>query len=269
MSRLREFLDRKRVTAEKVLSIYVTAGYPELDATPELVLALEKAGADFVEVGIPFSDPIADGPTIQASSYRALQNGMTVGLALNQIQQIRAQSQLPIVLMSYFNPLYRSGLQEVLAQAAAAGVDGVIIPDLLVEDYTKFGDAFTSTGVAPNFLMSPNSAPERIRRIDALTDAFLYCVSVTGVTGMRRGVSPELTAFLGRVQKLTTRPRLVGFGISSAPDAAEIARHCDGVIIGSAVIEQLSGSGVDSGFQSAQNLVHAVKNSLRGVKNGY
>lgn len=240
MNRLQKLFVKNEKQREKLLSVFVTAGYPHLECTPELVCAVAEAGADFVEIGLPFSDPIADGPTIQQSSQVAIENGMNLSRVLEQVQTIRQLSEIPIVLMGYFNPILKYGLEKFVEDASAAELDGCIIPDLIPEEYLKFEQPFREKSLGVNFLISPNTSKTRIRSIANLTHAFVYCVSVTGITGARQGVPPGIIDFLRSLKGMVERPYLVGFGISNSDDAAEIARHCDGVIVGSAIMKILS-----------------------------
>lgn len=252
-----------------MLSVYITAGFPQLESAPELASVLQNAGVDFIEMGIPFSDPIADGPTIQASSFAALQNGMTFRLALEQVRQIRKQNDLPIVVMGYLNPILQFGFKNLASAAQDVGIDGLIVPDLLPEDYGRMGRPLQDSPLAVNFLVSQNSAGDRVQAIDKLGGAFIYCVSVTGVTGARRGVPAGLLNFLDDLRKSTEQAVMVGFGISNGPDAAEIARHCEGVIVGSAVIKLLSGTErFDKKLENVQTFVKELKSALGGVKHG-
>ncbi len=271
MNRLHALLKQSSRTGEKLLSIFVTAGFPEPDATVDIVRAIESAGADFIELGIPFSDPIADGPTIQAASHHALENGMTLKKTLTQLEQIRLVSDIPILLMGYFNPLYRYGLENLVSDAESAGADGFIIPDLLPEDSVRFSHAFRSSGLGINFLVSPNTSRERLRKVDEITNAFIYCVSAAGVTGMRRGVPPGILTFLQELQSQAQHPFLVGFGISNGQDAAAIARHCHGVIVGSAVINRLADetTSLQKRIEAVSNFVSDLKQSLKGVSHGH
>lgn len=264
MNRLCKLFEQNRARRRKLLSIFITAGYPELDSAPELVRTLEMAGADFVEIGVPFSDPIADGPTIQKASQHALENGMNLKMVLEQIQIIRRQSQIPIILMGYFNPMMNYGLEKMVADAEAVGVDGFIIPDLLPEEFLRCGGVFEGSSLGVNFLVSPNTPLSRIRKIDGLTRDFIYCVSVTGVTGVRQGIRPELFDFLKSVRGQVEHPYLVGFGISKPTDARKIVQYCDGVIIGSAVINRLKRD--DSNIErldAVGKLVRQIKLELR------
>jgi len=269
MNRLKRLLEQSTNRGEKLLSAFVTAGYPELHGTADLVVALDQAGADFIELGIPFSDPIADGPTIQAASYQALQNGMNLKLLLEQVQEIRRRTDIPLLLMGYFNPLHHFGLETLVDQVESAGADGFIIPDLLPEDYGRFSGAFRGHDIGVNFLVSPNTRAERMSTVDSLTDSFVYCVSVTGVTGARTGVPAGIVDFLRDVRQRIRHPALVGFGISTGADAAAIATHCDGVIVGSAIIKALTEKAAGAGkYAAACGLVREIKDALTGVSNG-
>lgn len=265
MNRTSNLFKKIDITGEKILSVFVTAGYPHLESAPELVWQLEKSGADLIEIGIPFSDPIADGPTIQHSSKIALENGMYLSLALKQIKKIRQKSDIPIILMGYLNPLVKYGFDRFMKDATESGVDGLIIPDLLPEEYQTFGSKFHNSILGINFLVSPNTEPVRIKKIDEVTSDFLYCVSVIGVTGQRSGVSHGLKDFLQSVNSFATHPLLVGFGISSPEDASEICKNADGVIVGSAVIDLISKSrGTQDMLSSAGKFVQSLKFALKG-----
>lgn len=266
MSRFKNTFQKAQKSGEKLLSVFVTAGYPKLDIAPELVWILEQAGADFVEIGIPFSDPIADGPTIQNASQIALENGMNLKEALKQVQVIRQQSQIPIILMGYVNPLLNHGLEKFIKDAEEVGVDGFIIPDLLPEEFLNFKNIFIRKKLGVNFLISPNTPTSRIKNIDKLTCDFIYCVSATGVTGTRKGVPLGLIDFLQSIRNLIKHPYLVGFGISNPQDAREIARYSIGVIVGSAIIKLINKYNDRSKMFEAVNLfVKELKSALKGV----
>lgn len=262
MNRLTKLL-RNRSEEEKLLSIFLTAGYPKKESTAEIVRVVESAGADFVEIGVPFSDPMADGPTIQKSSEIALQNGINLDLVLEQIQRIRTESQLPFILMSYLNPILAYGTERLIEDATAAGVDGFIIPDLIPEEKRRIcGDGGE---MDVNFLISPNTAQDRVEAIDEATADFIYCVSVAGVTGARKGIPSDLIDFLKSIRRKVSSPVFVGFGISNGKDAREIARNCSGVIVGSAIINLLAGSnGQGKGLQSVAEFVRDLKSALKG-----
>lgn len=249
-----------------MLSVFLTAGYPERNSTVPLVETVAAAGADFIELGIPFSDPMADGPTIQASSQTALENGMTVSLLLQQVAKVRDRTNIPIVLMGYLNPLLKYGLAALVRDAENAGADAFIIPDLIPEEYARFASAFETAAIGLNFLISPNTSRERIQMVDALTHDFVYCVSVTGVTGAHRGVADSTISFLQRVNQTVRRPCLAGFGISSPEDAAAISRNCHGVIVGSAIIRRMARNNESEKYLiRVGEFVSDLKEALRGA----
>ncbi|MBI2874395.1 MAG: tryptophan synthase subunit alpha [Firmicutes bacterium] len=227
-----------RAAGRKGLIAYITGGDPSPEATAGLVRALAEGGADVVEVGIPFSDPLADGPTIQKASERALAAGTTPALVLEAVRSVRSRSQVPIALLTYFNPVFHYGKGRFMSEAAGAGVDGLMIPDLPMEESEKVRFAAEEQGLALIYLVAPTSPADRIRRIAARTRGFLYCVSLTGVTGVRRDLPPELAEFLGRVRMETDKPVAVGFGISTPEQVRGVAPHCDAVIVGSAIVDR-------------------------------
>lgn len=231
-----------------ILNVYFTAGYPQLDSLPRVLRALDQAGVDLIELGIPFSDPLADGPTIQAANQTALDNGMRLRLLLAQLREVRAEIQAPIILMGYLNSVLQYGVSAFLADAQAAGVDGLILPDLPVEVYARDYQAeFEAHGLGLCFLVTPRSSEERIRRLDALSQGFLYVVSSAAITGGSTGISPAQVAYFDRLAGMgLSKPRLIGFGISDGQDFAQACAHADGAIIGSAFIRHLAQHGDDS-----------------------
>ena len=234
---LRTF-DRLADRREKGLALFVTAGFPESNSTPGLVAALEKGGADFIEIGIPFSDPLADGPVIQMSSARAIANGVTPGTILQDIRKIREHSEIPIILMGYLNPILRYGMEEFLRDAAEAGADGIILPEVPLEEFPPWEPILRKNGLAGILLVAPTSGEERTRKIDSASEGFLYAVSTRGVTGSE---GADATAYLAGLGKIARKNRLmIGFGIATPADAAQMARHADGVIVGSALLRFLS-----------------------------
>lgn len=231
-----------------ILNVYFTAGYPQLDSLPRVLRALDQAGVDLIELGIPFSDPLADGPTIQAANQTALDNGMRLRLLLAQLREVRAEIQAPIILMGYLNSVLQYGVSAFLADAQAAGVDGLILPDLPVEVYARDYQAeFEAHGLGLCFLVTPRSSAERIRRLDALSQGFLYVVSSAAITGGSTGISPAQVAYFQRLADMgLSKPRLIGFGISDGQDFAQACAHADGAIIGSAFIRHLAQHGDDA-----------------------
>lgn len=224
------------------MSLFLTAGYPDLDSTVELVLGFEQNGADIIELGMPFSDPLADGPTIQYSSTIALEQGITMEGIFSMVREIRSHSEIPLILMGYINPVLRYGLEDFFRQARDSGVDGLILPDIppeesgLVENYSE------EYGIPLIYLVAPNTPDERMKNIDAKSQGFVYCVSVTGVTGAREGdeVARSVERFIDRVdQNIVHNPTMIGFGIKSHEDARRIAARADGFIVGSALIDTI------------------------------
>jgi tryptophan synthase alpha chain len=223
---------------EKTLALFVTAGFPRLESLTTIVPLLEKGGADIIEIGMPFSDPLADGPAIQHSSMIALKNGITLDLIFEQIRVIRRESHIPIALMGYLNPILRYGVERFLATAAEAGVDGLILPELPLEESTEYRSQAQRFGLATILLVTPTTSEARIEMIDEASSGFLYCVSTTGVTGTAIGKSPE--EYIQTVKLFAKRnPVLVGFGITSHESAHRFARSSDGIVIGSALIKLL------------------------------
>lgn len=216
---------------------YFTLGYPTPAASLAVIESLAAAGADLIELGVPFSDPLADGPTIQRSTQVALEQGMTVSRCLEMVVQIRARGvRVPLMLMGYINPLLAYGVECYAAATAAAGADGLILPDLPVEEADEVEAACRKHGLALVYLVSPASPPERIARLAARTSGFLYLVSLTGVTGVRATLSADLADFVARVRAVAQTPLAVGFGISTPEQAQAVAALVDGVIIGSALV---------------------------------
>lgn len=229
----------------KVLSIYTTAGYPSMEDTPAILRALQEHGADMVEIGMPFSDPLADGPVIQESSQVALANGMTVKRLFGQLQDIRRSVQLPLVLMGYLNPVLSYGMEPFLASCMEVGIDGVIIPDLPPEIFeVSYRELFKRYGVHHAMLITPHTPEERIRKIAGISGGFLYLVAEASTTGARSSVQAHQLEYFRRIEKMgLPLPCLVGFGISSHETFTLACRHTRGAIIGSAFIRMLSSEG--------------------------
>jgi tryptophan synthase alpha chain len=239
MNRLGTVLSSLRERRKKALALFLTAGYPARDSTPDLVLSLAGAGADIIEIGMPFSDPLADGPVIQQSSAIALGNGVTIAGILDGVRTIRKTSSVPLVLMGYINPILSYGSDRFFRDAAASGVDGVILPEITLEESVLFRDEISRNGLSQILLVAPTTPSDRVIAIDAASTGFLYCVSTTGVTGSAGKGTPD--EFLIRVKNCAKmNPVLVGFGISTAMEARHAASLSDGVIIGSALIRRLS-----------------------------
>ncbi|HYF69740.1 MAG TPA: tryptophan synthase subunit alpha [Ohtaekwangia sp.] len=227
-----------------ILSIYYTAGFPKLDDTVRIAVALEKSGADVIEIGIPFSDPVADGPTIQASNKLALDNGMTLKLLLKQVKDIRKQVNIPIILMGYLNPVFQYGIEKFIRDAADAGVDGLILPDMPMDVYQhEYKSLFDAADLTNTFLISPTTSEDRIRKIDEVTDGFIYAVSASSTTGAKSGFASQQLEYFTRLQSLKLKnPFLIGFGISDNETFKTASSYCAGAIVGSAFVNLLKES---------------------------
>jgi tryptophan synthase alpha chain len=239
MTRIEKTFTRLRSESRKAFIPYITAGDPSLAVTLDLVLALEKAGADVIELGVPFSDPIADGPVIQRATERALHNGVTLRKVLQLAGNIRKTSEIPLVLFSYFNPLLNHGLEKLAADAVEAGFDGVLASDLTVEESAPFVRTMRGTGLNTIFLAAPTSSPERMRKIAETSNGFLYAVSRTGVTGEQQELAGDLRAFLETLRSLTSSPIAVGFGISSPEQVRAVWQVTDAAIVGSSIVKEV------------------------------
>ena len=246
MAPIRGMFDRLRRQRRKALIPFIMGGDPDARTTSDLLLALQDAGADVIEVGIPFSDPLADGPVIQAASARALAHGATPLTVLHAIAAVKSRLQVPVVCLTYWNPVIQFGRngragspQPFLRAARENGVAGIIVPDVPVEEGQPLRVAAARVGLAPIFLAAPTSPPERLRAIARASEGFIYCVSVTGTTGIRTQLPPALVHGVRQLRLLTTKPICVGFGISTPAQARAVAHVADGVIIGSALIHAM------------------------------
>jgi tryptophan synthase alpha chain len=253
-NRIDQRFELLRATRRKALVCYVTAGFPDIERSIDLIRGLENAGADIMEVGVPFSDPIADGPVIQASSQKALAAGMTLDRALELIS--RAAPHIPVVLFTYLNPLLASGAN-CLRHAAEAGVDGILITDLPVGADPEREAWLGRSGLAFIRLVAPTTPLERMREISSHGSGFVYLISRLGVTGMTSGISAELSPTIDRLRSVTKLPICVGFGISSPEGAAEVGRLADGVVVGSAIVDA-AGRSVDEAVKLAASLRTAI-----------
>jgi tryptophan synthase alpha chain len=228
-----------RRQGRKAFIAYVTAGFPSWPGMARAVHDLEKAGLDILEIGVPFSDPIADGPTIQFSSQRALERGVTLSLVLNWVKRFRRSSQVPVVLMSYLNPIHHMGYDDFCRRAADAGVDGLIVPDMIPEESGILRRVLAARGLALIHLVAPTTPVARQKQVARASRGFLYAVSVTGVTGARRSLPADTIRFLKGLRRVSPVPVALGFGISTPDQARTLAPHADGLIVGSALIERL------------------------------
>ena len=257
-SRIAQRFAERAAEGRAVLVPYLTAGFPELDVTVPLMIGLADAGADVLELGIPFSDPLADGPTIQASSFRALENGTSVVHVLDMLRRFRAERDTPVVLFTYLNPVYHYGLERFCADAAAAGADGVLLTDLPAGSDPELEGALAKAGLDLIRLLAPTTAPERIPLVAQGARGFLYYISRTGVTGAREELRAELADEVARIRERVGLPVAVGFGISSPEQAAAVAGVADGVIVGSALVQRLSEHGADAAVEFIAGLRAAI-----------
>ncbi|GAB4467021.1 MAG: tryptophan synthase subunit alpha [Armatimonadaceae bacterium] len=240
VSRLQTKFDELTERREKALVTFVTAGDPMPEETAAVVVALAESGADVVELGIPFSDPLADGPTIQASSHRALVAGMTPPKVLEIVRQVREKSEVPLVLMGAWNPILRYGIERFAADAVAAGADGTIITDMIPEEAGDWKRVSDAAGLSTIFLLAPTSTPARMALIGRMASGFIYCVSRTGVTGARQDIPDDLPPLVEAIRsRANGLPVCVGFGVSRPEQVAAICRFADGVVVGSALVDLL------------------------------
>lgn len=260
MTRIAETFARLQAQGRVALMPYLMAGYPERESAVELAPALQAAGADLFELGVPFSDPLADGATIQRASERALANGIRLRDVLEQVAVMRASGvTAPLVLMGYYNPFLQYGLERLARDAAAAGVDGLIIPDLPPEEAEPAHAACRAAGLDLVFFVAPTTPDERIAQIARLASGFIYCVSLTGVTGARAALWEGLPAFLQRVRRHTSVPLVVGFGISSAAHVAEVGRVAAGAIVASALINAIDDAPPEGRVARAAGFVRGLR----------
>jgi tryptophan synthase alpha chain len=256
MNRLTTLFQQK--TAD-VLNVYFTAGFPQLDDTVPILRALQDSGADLVEIGMPYSDPVADGETIQRSNQQALENGMTVAKLFEQLQGIREQGiTVPILLMGYLNPVVQFGIEKFCQQCQAVGVDGIILPDLPLQVYEReYKPLFAQYGLK---VVTPQTSAARVRQLDELADGFIYLVAAAGTTGSQTDMNADVDAYLSRTKDLGLHnPTLVGFGISDAASFAAASRHTTGAIIGSAFIRLLQQTPAPTRESAIQEFVHSIR----------
>ena len=231
---------------KKLLSIYFTAGYPALNDTVQIIQDLEKSGVDMIEIGLPFSDPLADGPTIQESSTAALKNGMTTEKLFNQLKDIRKSVSIPLIVMGYFNPMLQYGVEDFCKKCNEIGIDGIIMPDLPLDVYQEdYQETFQKYGLINVFLITPQTTDERIQQIDAASDGFIYMVSSASVTGSKSGFGNEQENYFERISNMNLKnPQIVGFGIKDSETFQQATKSAKGAIIGSAFIKDLTTNGV-------------------------
>ena len=244
----------------KALIAYLTAGYPTVESTLEIVPMLAESGCDIVELGIPFSDPLADGTTIQEASARALQEGVTPKLCLELASQLRDEVDLPLAFMTYYNPVLHFGLESFCSACAQAGIDGLIIPDLPPDEATDLDAATKKHSLDLVYLLAPTSTSQRIRLVGEKSRGFIYLVSLTGVTGPRESLPDGLEDFVARVRKETTQPLCVGFGISTPDQAYQVGKMADGVIVGSRLIQLIRDE--DTPYRQTRSFIRGLREAL-------
>jgi tryptophan synthase alpha chain len=267
MSRIEKKFAELRQRGEAALIPFVTAGDPDLDTTLEILRALEKGGADCIELGIPFSDPTADGPTIQRSSERALKSGVSLRSIFRTLSAFRRSSEIPVILFGYYNPLFHYGVEEFCRQAARAGADGMLCVDLPPEESLELRGWADAAGLDLIYLLSPTSDIERIRLVGRSGRGFIYYVSVTGVTGVRRTFDDRLRSRVARVRRMTALPVGVGFGVSTPNQAAWIAKFADAVVVGSALVEIIAkAQGSAEKVRRAGAFIASLKRAMKRVR---
>ena len=265
LSHIQQTFDSLRQQGRAALMPYFTLGFPNPVASLEVVQAMAQNGADLIELGVPFSDPLADGPTIQRSTQVALEQGMSVRLALEMTADLRQLGvQQPLLLMGYYNPILAFGVQAFALQAASAGADGLIVPDLPPDEAAQLEAACESHGLALVFLLAPTATPQRIQQVAAHTRGFLYLVALAGVTGARSQLPADLEAFVQRLRQAASTPLAVGFGISTPEQAHQVGRIADGVIVGSALVSAAEGSSQPA--QAVGALVRRLSQALEAPR---
>jgi tryptophan synthase alpha chain len=248
----------------KALIAYVTVGYPNIEATLKVVPLLADCGCDIVELGIPFSDPMADGATIQHASFKALEKGVNTARCLDIAKKLNKNTNVPLVFMTYYNPVYQYGLKKFCSDCVAAGIDGLIIPELPPEEGDELGNLASKSGVDIIYLLAPTSAEERIKLVARKSRGFIYLVSIAGVTGTRSELPPDLGKFILKVKQFAKLPVCVGFGISTPKQAAQVAKTADGVIIGSKLIQLLETD--DTAMTATQSFIRETRKALDNIR---
>lgn len=256
-NRIKDLFKTKK---KNILSVFYTAGFPNLESTGLIGASLEAAGADIIEIGIPYSDPIADGPTIQESNKVALDNGIKLSLILEQVREMRKKVNIPVILMGYVNPVIQYGVERFARDASSAGVDGVILPDLPMDAYLdEYKTLFDSVNLSNAFLISPTTSESRIRKIDSVTDGFIYAVSASSITGAKGSFAEEQIAYFKRLESMKLKnPYLIGFGISNHETFAAASSYSSGAIVGSAFINLL---------KESKNLDSDINAFVKSLKN--
>jgi len=255
MNRLNHLFETKR---DNLLSIYFTAGYPQLNTTVDIAEALEKAGVDFLEIGFPYSDPVADGPAIQHSSQKALENGMTLNVLFEELKDLRKRVSIPVMLMGYVNPMVQYGVERFCSKAAEVGVDGIIVPDLPMYEYENlYAGSFTENGLSNIFMVTPQTSDDRIRKIDELSNSFIYLLSSSTITGVNLKLSNTIEDYYKRIKAMQLKsPTIFGFGITNNESFTEACEYANGAIVGTAFVKFL---GNDGYMEKIDGFVKAIR----------
>jgi len=263
-NRIDNVFNKLRSNSQKALIPFITCGYPTIDGFIKLFDVLEKNRADIIEIGFPFSDPLADGPVIQATSKIALENGINTDIVMDTIVKIRSKSNIPIVILTYFNTIYRYGIDKFLKRALSAEVDGLIIVDLPLEEFYNYESLLSNDYIDNIMLASLTSTKERLYKISNICKGFLYCVAVKGVTGIRDGISSEVKDFLLKLRSITNLPLALGFGISNPEQIDEVKKYCDAIIIGSKMLSLLLDTDdFNKGLSKVEEFMIKVRNVLK------
>jgi tryptophan synthase alpha chain len=241
-SRITKKFKEVREKNGKAFIPYIMAGDPDIKRTRELIKILEDCGADIIELGVPFSDPLADGPTIQRAAQRALDEGMTLKKVIELVSELRRGTQIPIILMTYYNPVFKYGEERFVLEASAAGVDGIIVPDLPPDEAGNLIKYAKKSGLDTIFLLAPTSTDDRIQKVAGASTGFIYYVPITGITGSKLALDSSIEGHIARIRSATAKPVAVGFGISTPGEAADVSRFADGVIVGSAIVKRVEES---------------------------
>lgn len=268
MNRIDRKFQQARAEGRALFSIYICAGDPDLDTTRELIWEFDRRGVDMIELGVPFSDPVADGPVIQNATQRALESGTTLRKTLETLKTIRGESEIPVCLMTYYNPVFHFGVKELIGEAVNAGADGLIVPDLTPEEAGDLVAAARSRDCKTIFFIAPTSTESRIRNANALSTGFIYCVSVTGITGERDELPSELAASLQHFRSWTDKPLVVGFGVSRRAQVSMLSKVADGIIVGSAMVRRIEQHLRDPRSLLVKKLGEAAADLALGVRPG-
>ena len=242
MNRIEKTFKKLKKESRKAFIPYIMSGDPNLEATERFVIELEECGADIIELGVPFTDPLADGPTIQRASERALKEGITLKKVIAFVEDIRQRIKIPLVLMTYYNPVFKYGNEAFVKEAGRVGVDGVIIPDLIPDEAGDFIKTAREYGLDTIFLLAPTSTEDRIKKVVRASTGFIYYVSITGITGARLSLEDSIMESINNIRNLTDKPVAIGFGVSTPEEAKAVSGLADGVIVGSAIVKRLNES---------------------------